>query len=129
METVEQVLNAYEPVPNSSGQGELSVVPDELKGWNWGAFAYSWIWGLAHDTYVAMLAILPVFNIIMPIVLGIKGNEWAWRNKKWDSIAHFKRVQRNWAIASIILLVIFLVVLGTVVNSTLTSLNQINQTY
>src|SRR6202008_2407231 len=32
------------------------------------------------------------------LVLGVKGNAWAWRNGRWDSVEHFKRVQRRWAI-------------------------------
>ena len=34
----------------------------------------------------------------MPFVLGAKGSGWAWRNGRWDSVDHFKRVQRLWAI-------------------------------
>jgi Cytochrome oxidase complex assembly protein 1 len=34
----------------------------------------------------------------MPFVLGAKGNRWVWRNGRWDSVEHFKRVQRKWAI-------------------------------
>ena len=33
----------------------------------------------------------------MPIVLGFKGNEWAWKNKKWESIDHFKSIQKRWS--------------------------------
>jgi uncharacterized membrane protein YdfJ with MMPL/SSD domain len=29
-------------------------------------------------------------------VLGARGNEWAWQNKRWDSIEHFKKTQRTW---------------------------------
>ncbi len=34
----------------------------------------------------------------MPFVLGAKGSAWAWRNGRWDSVEHFRRVQRLWAI-------------------------------
>jgi len=37
-----------------------------------------------------------LINLTMRIILGIKGSEWAWQNKKWDSIDHFKRTQRTW---------------------------------
>jgi hypothetical protein len=40
----------------------------------------------------------------MVFVLGAKGSEWAWRNKRWRDVAHFKRVQRNWAIAGVAVL-------------------------
>jgi hypothetical protein len=36
--------------------------------------------------------------LIMPFVLGAKGSGWAWRNGRWDSLEHFKRVRRLWAI-------------------------------
>lgn len=31
-------------------------------------------------------------------MLGLKGNEMAWQNKKWDSVEHFHAVQRKWAL-------------------------------
>jgi len=33
----------------------------------------------------------------MWIVLGLKGNEWAWRARKWESIEQFKSSQENWS--------------------------------
>jgi hypothetical protein len=33
----------------------------------------------------------------MAFVLGARGNEWAWQNKRWESVEHFLRVQRAWA--------------------------------
>lgn len=83
--------------PNTSGQGITSVVPAEVRGWNWGAFLLNWIWGLGNGTYIALLIFVPVVNIVMLFVLGAKGNEWAWRNRIWRDIQHFKRTQRKWA--------------------------------
>jgi hypothetical protein len=39
----------------------------------------------------------------MPFVLGAKGSRWAWRNGRWDSVEHFKRVQRLWAIWGVVI--------------------------
>ena len=39
----------------------------------------------------------------MMVVLGLRGSRWAWRNGRWDSVAHFKRVQRLWAIWGLII--------------------------
>ena len=58
----------------------------------------NWIWGIGNNTFIALLTFVPLVNMVMPFVLGAKGNVWAWRNKRWDSIAHFKRVQRAWAL-------------------------------
>ena len=89
---------------NTSGQGERAFVPPEIRRWNWGAFLLNWIWGIGNDTYIALLTMIPLVNIVMPFVLGAKGSEWAWRNKRWRDVAHFKRVQRNWAIAGVVVL-------------------------
>jgi len=26
----------------------------------------------------------------------VRGNEWAWQSKRWDSIEHFQKAQRTW---------------------------------
>ncbi len=53
-----------------------------------------------------MLALIPYVGLIMAIVLGVKGREWAWKNKRWDSVEHFNRVQRLWSIWGAILLLV-----------------------
>jgi len=87
-----------ETVENTSGQGKASTVPSEIKVWNWGAFLLNFIWALGNRTWIGLLTLVPFIGFVMPVVLGIKGNEWAWKNKKWKSLDHFKRVQRKWAI-------------------------------
>ena len=82
---------------NTSGMGEGAQTPVEIRGWNWGAFLLTWIWGVGNGTYIALLALIPLVGLVMIFVLGAKGNEWAWRNKTWESVEHFKRVQRSWA--------------------------------
>jgi hypothetical protein len=85
-------------VENTSGQGKSAVVPPGIDRWNWGAFLLNWIWGIGNNTYIAFLMFVPFVNIVMAFVLGAKGSEWAWRNMRWESVEHFKRVQRLWAI-------------------------------
>ena len=67
---------------NTSGQGKQAVIPDEVRGWNWGAFLLNWIWGLGNSTFIALLMFVPVINLVMPFVLGVKGSSWAWQNRK-----------------------------------------------
>jgi predicted membrane chloride channel (bestrophin family) len=88
------------------------VLPDELKGWNWGAFLLGPIWGLFNKVWIALILavvwILPLLPewLAAPIVLGgvgliiylgFKGNELAWRGRRWEGIDHFRRVQQSWA--------------------------------
>ncbi|MEI6757141.1 MAG: hypothetical protein FDX18_06005 [Chlorobium sp.] len=81
---------------NSSGQGPSAIVPAEVDRWNWGAFLLNWIWGVGNNTFIALLMFIPFAGVIMMFVLGVKGSEWAWRNKRWESVEQFKAVQRKW---------------------------------
>jgi len=83
---------------NTSGQGSTAVVPEEIKEWNWGAFFLTWIWGIGNRVWLAFIALapLPFVGLAMGILLGIKGNEWAWQCQKWDSVEQFRHRQRVW---------------------------------
>jgi hypothetical protein len=103
---------------NTSGQGKGAAVPPEVRGWNWGAFLLNWIWGMGNGVWIALLTF--ILGPIMSIILGIKGNEWAWRNKKWDSVEKFKKTQRAWTwsgvgltCVSILLAVVVLITAGS----------------
>jgi hypothetical protein len=81
----------------------MKEVPAEIDRWNWGAFLLNWIWGIGNNTFIALLTFVPFIGLLMPFVLGAKGSAWAWRNGRWDSVAHFKRVQRLWAIWGLVI--------------------------
>lgn len=76
---------------------EIAPIPNEVRRWNWGAFFLTWIWGIGNNVLISFLVWVPFLGLIMPVILGIKGGEWAWQKKRWDSIEHFQRVQRIWA--------------------------------
>lgn len=84
---------------------DLKEFPAELDRWNWGAFLLNWIWGIGNNVFVALLVFVPLVGLVMPFLLGAKGSRWAWRNGHWDSVDHFKRVQRAWAKWAVIIYV------------------------
>lgn len=86
----------------SSANGAL---PDGIKGWSWGAFLLNWIWAIGNRTWIGLLALIPYVGIVMAIILGIKGREWAWKNKPWDSVEHFNRVQKQWSFWGVLIIV------------------------
>jgi uncharacterized BrkB/YihY/UPF0761 family membrane protein len=106
---------------NTSGQGSSSPVPPEISGnWNWGGFLLNWIWGIGNKVWIALLALVAgVLGVFIPFVgilalgvsiyLGIKGNDLAWQARPWNSIEHFKEVQRKWTIAGVIVIVLLLI--------------------
>ena len=88
---------------NTSGMGRDAEIPEGVKGWSWGAFMFNWIWALSNRTWIGLFALLPYVGFLMAVALGIKGREWAWRNKKWESVEHFQRVQRRWSLWSLLI--------------------------
>ena len=91
---------------------EKAAIPAEIDRWNWGAFLLNWIWGVGNNTFIALLTLVPGLGLIMAFVLGVKGSGWAWRNGRWDSIEHFKRVQRLWAIWGVVIWLGLIVLFG-----------------
>jgi len=106
------------PMVNTSGQGAAAVIPPEvaMMGFNWGAFLLNWIWGVGNSVWISLLMWVFGFLNFIPglgllaglgfqIYLGIKGNELAWRNRRFESIEQFRAVQATWTKWSLILLV------------------------
>lgn len=102
-------------IQNNSGQGPNSSVPESIKNhFNWGVLLLTWLWGIGNKTYITFIVIAlclipvvgPFISLGVQIWFGFKGNEWAWQNKKWESVEHFHRVQKNWAIAGLALILI-----------------------
>jgi hypothetical protein len=98
-----QVADVLPDAENNSGGGSSIMVPMGIKGWSWGAFLWNWIWAIFNRTWIGLLAVVPYLGIIMVFYLGFKGRELAWRNKRWESIEHFNRVQRSWSKWGVIL--------------------------
>lgn len=95
----------------------------EINKFNWGAFFGTFIWGLCNKTYIS-LWIIPLFFtpawLFFGLYLGIKGNELAYKNKKYDSVEAFHKSQKKqatfWSIftptVSIIMFIAIVVVLS-----------------
>lgn len=83
-----------------------TVVPAEVRGWNWGAFIYNIFWGIGNKTYLPLLCLIPVFNIIWVFVCGFKGNEWAWQKGAYTDVETFKAVQATWNRAGLVQFII-----------------------
>jgi hypothetical protein len=104
-------LSSEEPLPGTvfderSGKGSASVIPDEIKKLNWGAAGVTIIWGIYHRVWISLLFLIPIVDIVIMILLLIKGNEMAWRKKEWESVDKFLAFQKKWKIVGIIFLIL-----------------------
>ena len=100
------------------------VTPQEIKGWNWGAFMYNVFWGIGNKTYLPLLTIIPIFNIVWIFIVGFKGNEWAWQKGDYQDVETFKAVQATWNraglfnfIIAIAIFVLYWVFIGSMIAS------------
>lgn len=94
--------------PQAIANNYLSVddIPQEARRWNWGAFWLSWIWGIGNRVWISLIAIIPAANLIMSIILGIKGSEWAWKTGRFSSIEQFQAVQKKWAVWGLVIFIV-----------------------
>lgn len=119
---------------NNSGKGnifdESYLVPAKIKGWNWGAFLSIYLWCIVNRVWKGLLlfliAFIPVIGTIIVFVFsiyfGMKGNEIAWRSRRWKSIQSFKRTQRILTIVSILIWILFIYSLPAIIEAALKSI-------
>jgi hypothetical protein len=101
------------------------TLPQELRGFNWGAFLLNRNWVLAHNTWMGcwmtQFSAAPYVGLLVALIwgfesriawllgagvlswlaFGFKGNEWAWANRVWINHDHFKKVQRSWLLRGV----------------------------
>ena len=103
---------AEPPRPAASVQREEAPLPNEIRGWNWAAFLLGPIWGVGHRiwwTAIGFLALAPFLNVgprqaalffwlAFMLYLGLRGNELAWRARRWESVDKFVAAQQRWGL-------------------------------
>ena len=105
--------------PGGRSDGEDSQLPSELRGWNWPAFLLGPIWGVGHRiwwTAIGILALAPLVSVgqlraslliwlAMMLFLGLRGNELAWRARRWESVDKFVAAQQRWGVWAVVAVV------------------------
>lgn len=88
-----------------------STLPyDFTKEFNWGAFLGTWLWGLFNKSYIPLWQLLIQFtplSLYFKLFCGLKGNEWAYTNKKCTDVSEFNKSQEK---QTIIFLILYLIV-------------------
>jgi len=87
---------------------------DFTKEFNWGAYFGTWIWGLINKSYKTLWMLLLWFTPVgfyYQLVCGLKGNEWAYKNKGWTDVNAFNKNQEKQATIFVIIMVVVLPVL------------------
>lgn len=102
--------------PSAQSQS-VTARPDEplpagIKGWCWGGFLLNWVWAIRFRVWWGLLAFVPLVGLAVPIWLGIKGREVAWRRGEWSSVQAFNDAQRKWSIGGAVVTVLACLVYG-----------------
>ncbi|MGV8122936.1 MAG: hypothetical protein AB2L14_24510 [Candidatus Xenobiia bacterium LiM19] len=90
------------PPSLSLPSGNDPVYLAKISGWNWGACAFHGIWmycfGMQLMGIIIFLAsiFIPCAAFVIPIYLGIKGDDLAWRNRHFESYEQFREVIGIW---------------------------------
>lgn len=107
------------PEVNDSGNADATL-PSSLRGINLAAVLISPVWGIANGVWIGLAGLIFLLLPVSPwirvmlylafgLYLGARGNELAWKAKRWRSVEHFKKVQQQWLIAALVLDIIVVV--------------------
>jgi serine/threonine protein kinase len=100
----QQTQQTQQNLQTSGGSFNTSMaVPQEIRGWNWGAFLLPGLWPFTNQVWIGLLCWIPYVGLIMAIILGANGNVWAWKSRQWASVESFKAHQRAWTKAALII--------------------------
>lgn len=98
------------------------------KDFNWGACFGTWIWGIVNKSYKTFwmlpIALTPL-GTIFSLICGFKGNEWAIKNRDWESLSEFKESQNTQTVIFVILnlfimpiliyVIVFILMMGIII--------------
>lgn len=87
---------------------------DYKKEFNWGAFFGTWIWGLFNKSYIPLFELLlwiTPLGLYFQLYCGLKGNEWAYKNKNCTDVEAFNKSQENQSLIFTILSLVIIPIL------------------
>ena len=87
---------------------------DYKKEFNWGAFFGTWIWGLFNKSYIPLFELLlwlTPLGFYFQLYCGLKGNEWAFKNKNCTDVDAFNKSQQTYTLVFTLLSLVVLPVL------------------
>lgn len=97
---------------------------DYTKEFNWGAYLGTWIWGLVNKSYKTLWFLIVGFtpwNMFFSLYCGLKGNEWAFKNKNWQDVKAFNKAQEKQTLIFAILFFVLVPVIYFIVVFSLVS--------
>ena len=113
--------NPYANAPSSPyfrGGGMAAVNDADLRGFNWGAFFLTWIWGLNHKKPILLLVLVVGFvpfvggriHLGLAIWIGSMGNRWAWESGRFRTLDDMRATERVWTAWGVGILIAGLIV-------------------
>lgn len=148
---ISQNHNNISPNNKSDKVSSTPCIPEKLNlgKWSWGAFYFNWIWGMLNGCWWMLLiniaagllcGIIGVISlkgaiysliifIIIPIIYGIKGTQWAWEYGKIKNVHDFEITQSVWNklglflfILQMVIILLYVLIFFTSIYSTLSLL-------
>lgn len=89
-------MQTYQRVVEKSSGSTLALHETTVRGWSWGAFGLSWVWGIRFGVLSAFLTWIPLVGLVWIFFLGAKGNQWAQEKNPEIPPAKLAKDLREW---------------------------------
>ena len=96
---------------NTNQNYDVHNPPQELKGFNWGAFALPLFWGLSNKVYLALICLIPYIGIIVNIYFGIFGNSYAWKGGRFKTPKECMECQKVWNKWGLTIFIVYMIII------------------
>ncbi|MBQ7256305.1 MAG: DUF1559 domain-containing protein [Abditibacteriota bacterium] len=80
--------------------------PQALRGWSWGGFSLTLIWGIVHSAWLSLLWLIGPISLIVSIYFGVFGNSWAWKSGRFKTPQECMECQKVWNIWGLVIFII-----------------------
>lgn len=100
--------NPPRPVRSVSSPDRNPAIRDErLRQFNWGAFMFTWLWGIHHRKHILLLLIplglmfsaTPAASVAffaVDVWIGMQGNQWAWESERFATLEDMVACEEAW---------------------------------
>lgn len=89
---------------------DYSITPKQVK-WNWGAAIFPLYFGIGCHSWLCILSVIPILNLIWWVVCGMLGAKWAWKSKYFSSEDEFNKTMKTWNTAGFVGLIVKIILL------------------
>lgn len=99
------------------------IMAGPRRKWNWAAFTNPIFFAIGNKSYLGLLNLIPIFNLVWCFIYGAKAEAWTWETGLYEDDKTFRASMDSWNRAGLVffIITIALTILSCIFASTLSA--------